>query len=61
MHDLRHTCVTWLVSGGVSLIEVRDLARTQFGHDDRALCPSRTGKSVKSSEGAGGYGPFWAH
>ena len=25
MHDMRHTCAAWLVSSGVSLIEVRDL------------------------------------
>ena len=54
MHDLRHTCAAWLVSGGVSLIEVRDL----LGHSSVTmteryahLAPENLQRAAKVLEG----------
>ncbi len=53
MHDMRHTCAAWLVSSGVSLIEVRDL----LGHSTikmteryAHLAPENLRKAVTSLE-----------
>ena len=59
MHDLRHTCAAWLVSGGVSLIEVRDL----LGHSSVTmteryahLAPENLQRAVKVLEGTAHFG-----
>ncbi|WP_295449106.1 site-specific integrase [uncultured Thiodictyon sp.] len=49
IHDLRHTCAAWLVSGGVPLTEVRDLlGHSTIGMTERYahLAPERVRAAV---------------
>ena len=49
IHDLRHTCAAWLVSAGVSLMEVRDLlghSTIQMTERYAHLAPARVRNAV---------------
>ena len=54
IHDLRHTCAAWLVSNGVSLIEVRDwLGHSTVKMTERYahLAPENLQRAAKALEG----------
>ena len=59
MHDMRHTCTAWLVSSGVSLIEVRDLlghSTTKMAERYAHLAPENLRKAVRTLENRSHYG-----
>lgn len=59
IHDLRHTCATWLVSNGVPLTEVRDLlghSTVRMTESYAHLAPENIRDAVKKLDAVSRFG-----